>query len=53
MNEKLPNQVEEFSAENCPNETLVASLFWMIFDELPFFHFPPPSSSIRGKDSQI
>ena len=22
MNEKLPNQVEEFSAENCPNENL-------------------------------
>ena len=30
------------------------SLFWVIFEELPLFcHFPPPITSIRGKDSQI
>ena len=29
------------------------SLFWVIFEELPFCHFPPPNTSILGKDSQI
>ena len=29
------------------------SLFWVIFLELPFCHFPPPNTSIRGKDSKI
>ena len=29
------------------------SLFWVIFVELPFGHFPPPNTSIRGKDSKI
>ena len=29
------------------------SLFWVIFVELPFCHFPPPNTSIRGKDSKI
>ena len=29
------------------------SLFWAIFVELPFCHFPPPNTSIRGKDSKI
>ena len=29
------------------------SLFWVIFVELPFFHFPPPNTSIRGQDSKI
>ena len=29
------------------------SLFWVIFVELPFCHFPPPNISIRGKDSKI
>ena len=28
------------------------SLFWVIFVELPFCHFPPPNTSIRGKDSK-
>ena len=76
MNEKLPNQVSEFSAENCPyawepcKSTLQNSiqtfiilwpvhpihttfLFWVIFEELPFCHFPPPYNSICGKDSLI
>ena len=69
MNEKLPNQVQEFSAENCPNElqnsvqTLIIlwpvypihtnSLFWVIFEKLPFCYFLPPNTSTRGKDSQI
>ena len=29
------------------------SLIWVIFVELPFCHFPPPNTSIRGKDSKI
>ena len=29
------------------------SLFWAIFVELPFCHFPPPNTSIHGKDSKI
>ena len=29
------------------------SLFWVIFVELPFCHFSPPNTSIRGKDSKI
>ena len=29
------------------------SLFWVIFVELPFCHFPPLNTSIRGKDSKI
>ena len=29
------------------------SLFWVIFVELPFCHFPPPNTSIRDKDSNI
>ena len=29
------------------------SLSWVIFVELPFCHFPPPNSSIRGKDSKM
>ena len=29
------------------------SLFWVIFVELPFCHFPPSNTSIRGKDSEI
>ena len=29
------------------------SLFWMIFVDLPFCHFPPPNTSVRGKDSKI
>ena len=28
------------------------SLFRVIFVELPFCHFPPPNTSIRGKDSK-
>ena len=27
------------------------SLFWVILEELPFCDFPPPDTSIRGKDS--
>ena len=27
------------------------SLFWVTFEEQPFCHFPPPNTSIRGKDS--
>ena len=26
------------------------SLFWVIFVEPSFCHFPPPNTSIRGKD---
>ena len=29
------------------------SLFWVIFVELPFCNFPPPNTSIRGRDSKI
>ena len=29
------------------------STFWVIFEELPFCHFPPPNTSNHGKDSQI
>ena len=29
------------------------SLFWVIFEDLPFCHFAPPNTSIRDKDSQI
>ena len=29
------------------------SLFWVILEKLPFCYFPPPNTSIRGKDSQI
>ena len=29
------------------------SLFLVIFVELPFCHFPPPNTSIRGKHSEI
>ena len=29
------------------------SLFWVIFVELPFCHFPPANASIRGKKSKI
>ena len=29
------------------------SLFWVTFEELQFCHFPPPNTSIRGRDSQI
>ena len=29
------------------------SLFWVIFVELLFCHFPPPNTSIRDKDSKI
>ena len=29
------------------------SLFWVIFVDLPFCNFPPPNTSIRGKDSKI
>ena len=29
------------------------SLFWVTFEELPFCHFPPLNTCIRGKDSQI
>ena len=29
------------------------SLFWVIFEKLPFCHFPPPNTSIRDKGSQI
>ena len=29
------------------------SLFWVTFEELPFCNFPPPKTSICGKDSQI
>ena len=29
------------------------SLFWVIFEKLPFCHFLPPNTSIRGKDSQF
>ena len=28
-------------------------LVWVIFVELPFCHFSPPNTSIRGKDSKI
>ena len=29
------------------------SLIWVIFVELLFCNFPPPNTSIRGKDSKI
>ena len=69
MNEKLPNQVQEFSAENCPNGSLAKvakfhtnsyhfvvhtnSRFWVMIEELPMYHFPPPNTSICGKDSNL
>ena len=31
----------------------IQTLFWVIFEELPFCHFPPPNTSLRGKDSKI
>jgi len=41
LNEKLPIQVGEFSAKDCPNGSLAKvgkfhtnSLFWVIFEEL-------------------
>ena len=69
MNEKLPNQVQEFSAENFPNGSLAKvakshtnlsnfvtdtnSLIGEIFEELPFGRFARPNTSSRGKNSQI
>ena len=29
------------------------SLFWVTIEEQPFCHFPPPNTSICGKDSLI
>ena len=36
-----------------PNPHKLNSLFSVIFVKLLFCHFPPPNTSIRGKDSKI
>ena len=62
-NENLPNQFKSFQRKIVPNGSLAKvakfhtnpynSLFWVIFEEPPFCYFPPPNTSIRGKDSQM
>ena len=68
MNEKLSTKFKSFLwkiVQKLQNsiQTLISfwpvypihtnSLFWVIFVELPFCHFPPPNTSVRGKDSKI
>ena len=43
--QKLQNSIQTLIHTN--------SLFWVIFVELPFCHFRPPNTSIRGKDSKL
>ena len=51
--EKLQNPIQTliFFWPGYPIHT--DSLFWVIFVELPFCHFPLPNTSIRGKDPKI
>ena len=46
-------RVDTFKIFHLRSIILTNSLFWVIFVELPFCHFPPPNTSIRGKDSKI
>ena len=51
--QKLQNSIQTFIILWPGYPVHTSSLFWVIFEELPFCHFPPPNTSIRGKDSQI
>ena len=53
--QKLQNSIQTLIIlwPSCLPNPYKVSLFWVIFEELPFCHFPPPNTSTRGKDSQI
>ena len=51
--QKLQNSIQTFIILRPVYRIHTNSLFWVIFEELTFCHFPPPNTSIRGKDSQI
>ena len=50
--QKLQNSIQTFLILWPVYPIHTNSLFWVIFEELPFCHFPPPNTSIRGKDFQ-
>ena len=51
--QKLQNSIQTLKIlwPVCPIHTL--SLFWVIFEELPFCHFPSLNTSIRFEDSNL
>ena len=51
--QKLQNSIQTFIISWLFYPIHTNSLFWVIFVGLPFCHFPPPNTSIRGKDSKI
>ena len=51
--QKLQNDIQTLIILSFVYPIQTNSLFWMIFEELPFCNFPPPNTSIRGKDSQM
>ena len=51
--QKLQNSIQTLISFWAVYPIHTNSLFWVIFVELPFCHFPPPNTSIRGKDSKI
>ena len=51
--QKLQNSIQTLTIFRPVYPIHTNSLFWVIFEELPFGYFPPPNTSLRGKDSQI
>ena len=51
--QKLQNSIQTLTSLWPVYPIHTNSLFWVIFEELPFCHFLPPNTSTSGKDSQI
>ena len=51
--QKLQNSIQTLIILSPVYPIHTNSLFWVIFEELPFCHFPPPNTSVCGYDSQI
>ena len=45
--QKLPNSIQTLIISSPVYPIHTNSLFWVIFEKLPFCHFPPPNTSIR------
>ena len=51
--QKLQNSIQTLIIFRSVYPVHTNSLFWVIFVGLPFCRFPPPNTSILGKDSEI
>ena len=51
--QKLQNSIQSLIILWPVNSIHTNSLFWVIFEEMPFCYFPPLNTSILGRDSNL